>query len=71
LEISFREMLKLMTQCNMVDKENDVESKDITDKADSETDVDHQASKRGIFNTNPFSLFSGIIPGNSQKSGIH
>ncbi|KXJ73633.1 hypothetical protein RP20_CCG015351 [Aedes albopictus] len=106
LEISFRDMIKLMDQCEQVDriyakhshraKTSPAQSKTLdnvgyrlNDGADDDDGGDtvetttasvsifqlftnggssgsgsgQGISKRGIFNTSPFSLFSGIIPG--------
>jgi secretory phospholipase A2 len=46
-----------------VEQESDTEAQDVEEKSDGTSDQDHQAMKRGIFNTSPLSLFSGIIPG--------
>lgn len=60
LEIKFDEMLKLMNQCDIVDKQNKrrIESRSV----DVEDDGGKLFSNRQ-FKSNPFSLFSGIVPG--------
>ncbi|XP_039452129.1 uncharacterized protein LOC120431040 [Culex pipiens pallens] len=97
LEISFRDMVKLMEQCEHVDRINaknrfratsapppqdsvgyrinNGDGEDESEETDSTTTSmgifqllansgkDQGGSKRGIFYTSPFSLFSGIIPG--------
>lgn len=104
LEISFRDMIKLMEQCEQVDRINakrnfratvspppppssatldsvryrindgdgDEGSEDESESTTSAVGIfqlltnggkDQSSSKRGIFSTSPFSLFSGIIPG--------
>lgn len=58
LEIKFNEMLNLMNQCDIVEKQNQkrIENRS-TDKSRKDDTNTFQ------FSTNPFSLFSGILPG--------
>lgn len=59
LEIEFKEMLTLMHQCDIVEKQN---QKRITNRSTHESS-DGEAPKVFQFKNNPFSVFSGIIPG--------
>lgn len=58
-------MLRLMNQCDIVDKQNKhrVESRSV-DEADDE----HKSVNRQL-KSNPFSVFSGIFPGNFGLCG--
>lgn len=61
LQISFKEMVQLMSQCEVVDKQT---------MLNSETEVGHSVDgatpgSSGLFPQSPLSLFSGIIPGNT------
>lgn len=58
LEIQFKEMLNLMNQCDIVEKQN---LKRITNRSTHESD--DETPKAFQFKNNPFSVFSGIIPG--------
>lgn len=61
LEISFKEMAQLMNQCEIVDKQS--YAKREQENAGQISDS-NGASVASIFpQNNPFSLFSGIIPG--------
>lgn len=60
LEIKFDEMLNLMNQCDIVDKQNRKRNDSRT--VPNEERQDSSFLKRQIKN-NPFSVFSGIIPG--------
>lgn len=57
-EIDFKEMLDLMHKCDIVEKQN-LKRKDRPNANPS----DENASKAFEFKNNPFSVFSGIIPG--------
>lgn len=57
LEIKFKEMLKLMNQCEQVDKYNSRSRKAKTDQLSTTT------PPTNLFQKNPLSIFSGIIPG--------
>lgn len=57
LKINFKEMLKLMDQCEQVDKYN---SKRRKGKGE---EIAPTTSQPNIFQKNPTSIFSGIIPG--------
>lgn len=79
LEIGFSDMLKLMQQCNKVDKQRDIlkrkESKfealyernsDLGDESNAQNDAlvhDEPKENRGILSGNPFSILSGVVPG--------
>ncbi|XP_053678982.1 uncharacterized protein LOC128729334 [Anopheles nili] len=78
LEISFRDMIKLMEQCEQVDRLNERNNHRATEEGgngsqsfqDSSTNggflamiMKNRSSKRGIFYSSSFSLLSGIIPG--------
>lgn len=58
LEIQFKEMLNLMNQCDIVEKQN---QKRITNRSTHEPN--DETPKAFQFKNNPFSVFSGIIPG--------
>lgn len=58
LEIQFKEMLNLMNQCDIVERQN---QKRITNRSTHESD--DETPKAFQFKNNPFSVFSGIIPG--------
>lgn len=63
LEIEFKEFLKLMNQCDIVEKQN-LKRKERRNAHASDTDDDgDDTSKAFQFKNNPFSVFSGIIPG--------
>lgn len=58
LEIEFKEMLTLMNQCDIVEKQNQKRMNNRrTHQSNDETPKAFQ------FKNNPFSVFSGIIPG--------
>lgn len=59
LEIQFKEMLKLMNQCDIVEKQN-MKRNDRRHAKPAEEDVSRASFQ---FKNNPFSVFSGIIPG--------
>lgn len=59
LEIEFKEMLKLMNQCDIVEKQNMKRNERRYAKPTDE-DVSRASFQ---FKNNPFSVFSGIIPG--------
>uniref|UniRef100_U5EP92 Phospholipase A2 n=1 Tax=Corethrella appendiculata TaxID=1370023 RepID=U5EP92_9DIPT len=76
LEISFSEMIKLMSQCEQIERFNDYRNfngdNDRFDDADYQNDQpnyvqapkgDTNNNKNALFQTNPLSLLSGIIPG--------
>lgn len=58
LEITFQDMVKLMSQCQLIDsqyaKQNLSRSNDVAEP---------NTNTKTFFQNNPFSLFSGIIPG--------
>lgn len=56
LEISFNEMLKLMNQCEYVDK---LHSETLLHRGTRNKDV----QSAGLMPSSPFVIFSGIIPG--------
>lgn len=58
LEIKFNEMLNLMNQCDIVEKQN-VKRNERRNAKPSDED----SSTAFQFKNNPFSVFSGIIPG--------
>uniref|UniRef100_A0A1B0D9R1 phospholipase A2 n=1 Tax=Phlebotomus papatasi TaxID=29031 RepID=A0A1B0D9R1_PHLPP len=60
LQIDFREMLKLMMQCQMIDHMRKVKRQGTTSDTDQTTKRQHQT---GYFSGAGLSLFSGIIPG--------
>lgn len=60
LEITFKEMLNLMNQCDIVEKQN-MKRNDRRHVKPAEEDVSNRASFQ--FKNNPFSVFSGILPG--------
>lgn len=78
-EIGFGDMLKLMQQCNQVDKRRDIPNKKAqgfaalyethSDLTDGNSEVQGEApsqpdeDNRGILAGNPLSLFSGVFPG--------
>lgn len=59
LEIQFKEMLKLMNQCDIVEKQN-LKRNDRHYVKPAEEDVSRASFQ---FKNNPFSVFSGILPG--------
>lgn len=65
LEITFKEMLNLMGQCDIVDRQSthkiQTRSNDETDE--DEDDIYEATFMNRQFPNSPFSLFSGIIPG--------
>lgn len=61
LEIQFKEMLNLMNQCDIVEKQNMKRNQRRNVRPSSSTD--DNTSKAFQFKNNPFSVFSGIIPG--------
>lgn len=61
MKIGFNEMVKLMSQCEIVDSLKSLSSKK---KESSKPNVNREIKEQsGIFGNNPFSLLSGIIPG--------
>lgn len=60
LEITFKEMLKLMNQCEQVDKQN---SKSRKGKGETIATAAPTNAPTNLFQKNPLSIFSGIIPG--------
>lgn len=60
LEIKFKEMLNLMSQCDIVDRQN---RKRIDSRSVPKGDAIEKADVKNQFKNNPLSLFSGIIPG--------
>lgn len=58
LEINFSEMIKLMKQCDMVEKLNATNN---SVRRDSKREAD---PKQALFPRSPLSLLNGIIPGN-------
>lgn len=60
LEIKFKEMLNLMSQCDIVDRQN---RKRIESRSVPKGEVIETADTKHQFKSNPFALFSGIIPG--------
>ncbi|XP_067639161.1 uncharacterized protein [Eurosta solidaginis] len=69
MRITFDEMLKLMNQCEHVDKltytsRNRAKSIDVNSSTDSSTKEDSTTNlAANIFPKSPFAIFSGIIPG--------
>lgn len=61
LEIQFNEMLNLMNQCDIVEKQNMKRNK--RRNTNTQPPIDEGTSKAFQFKNNPFSVFSGIIPG--------
>lgn len=59
LEVQFKEMLKLMSQCEYVDKFNHLSDKHKIE----ETETNSMTTPAGIFPRSPLSILSGIIPG--------
>lgn len=77
-EIGFSDMLKLMQQCNQVDKQREISKRkvssyealyernaDLSDDPNIQSDaqVSEPNENRGILAGNPFSLLSGVFPG--------
>jgi secretory phospholipase A2 len=78
LEISFGDMLKLMQQCNQVDKQRDLikrkgpsysalyeRNSDLKEEHDENMQGDEPSEEnenRGILAGNPFSFFQGVVP---------
>lgn len=60
LEIKFKEMLNLMSQCDIVDRQN---RKRVESRSVPKGEVIETADTKHQFKSNPFALFSGIIPG--------
>lgn len=58
LEIQFKEMLTLMNQCDIVERQN---QKRIINRSTHK--LNDETPKAFQFKNNPFSVFSGIIPG--------
>lgn len=79
LEIGFSDMLKLMQQCNKVDKQRDISKRkaskyeplyernsDLGEESSIHNEAlvqDEPTENRGILSGNPFSLLSGVFPG--------
>lgn len=79
LQIGFGDMLKLMQQCNQVEKNRDYKKRkaqsfaalyernsDLRDEniqADAPAPPEEDENNRGLLAGNPFSLFSGVFPG--------
>lgn len=59
LEITFKDMVKLMNQCDIVEKQNELNRQPHLSKEQRSVD----GGGAGLFPQNPFSLLSGIIPG--------
>lgn len=59
LEITFKDMVKLMNQCDIVDKQNEMNRQPHLSKEQRSVD----GGGTGLFPQNPFSLLSGIVPG--------
>lgn len=59
LEITFKDMVKLMNQCDIVEKQNEINRQPHLSK--EQRSVDEGGT--GLFPQNPFSLLSGIVPG--------
>lgn len=59
LEITFKDMVKLMNQCDIVDKQNEMNRHPHLSKEQRSVD----GGGAGLFPQNPFSLLSGIVPG--------
>lgn len=60
LKIKFKEMLNLMSQCDIVDRQN---RKRVDSRSVPHSEVVVTANAKPQFKNNPFALFSGIIPG--------
>lgn len=58
LEIQFKDMLQLMNQCDIVEKQNEKRN-----QRRNTLPADDDSSRVFQFKNNPFSVFSGIIPG--------
>ncbi|KAJ6637658.1 Phospholipase A2 isozymes PA3A/PA3B/PA5 [Pseudolycoriella hygida] len=59
LEITFKDMVKLMGQCDIVEKQNELNRQPFLSKEQRSVN-DEDTS---LFPQNPFSLLSGIVPG--------
>lgn len=62
LEITFKEMLNLMNQCDIVEKQSSHKIQTRSNDNDNDDNIDDTFMNRQ-FPNNPFSLLSGIIPG--------
>uniref|UniRef100_A0A336LL42 Phospholipase A2 n=1 Tax=Culicoides sonorensis TaxID=179676 RepID=A0A336LL42_CULSO len=66
LEIGFKDMIKLMYQCELIDKADEKSNQYSDNSAESQNDQAIQESRSTFFNNQAFpsiSLLSGIIPG--------
>lgn len=59
LEITFKDMVKLMNQCDIVEKQNEINRQPHLSKEQRSVD----GAGTSLFPQNPFSLLSGIVPG--------